>query len=580
MIQDITMFVWSSTPIKIGNLTAAVSLTSPRHSGECRHPEVLTTDWILDAPAPWVQVRHDHEKSVGQQNSLSRFFLLGLLLFQVACAPAPDNTLRIGLASAPVTLDPRFATDATSSRINRLLYARLVEFDEQQLPVPGIASWQKLTPTHYRFTLSDTDSGSGKGNGRVFHDGSHLTAQDVKATYDAVLNPDNASLHRAALSMIQRIETPDENTIDFHLSQADLLFPGYLVIGILPAQKIMTRHPFNQQPIGSGPFRFVAWPEEGRLQLLRQRDQQRISFIRVSDATVRVLKLLRGEVDMLQNDLSPELITFLQNKKGINVARARGSNFTYLGFNLEDDVAGQQDVRRAIAMAIDRPTIIRYVMGGSARPASALLPPKHWAGHPALAEINYDPDAARALLSELGYSPQHPLKITYKTSTNAYRVRLATVLQSQLKAVGIAVDLRSYDWGTFYGDIKAGNFQMFSLSWVGIKTPDIFRNVFHSESIPPNGANRGRFRDAAVDGMIDVAGNADTLERQAAAYRDLQNRLLETLPYVPLWYEDHVFVSRKGISGYTLGLDGNYDGLMTVEADAHLKGSALLMNFQ
>jgi peptide/nickel transport system substrate-binding protein len=496
--------------------------------------------------------------------SFSRpIFLLSILLSVLAltaCAPAKDSTLRIGLASAPVTLDPRFATDATSSRVNRLLYARLVEFDERLLPVPGIASWQVIGPTHYRFTLHKSD------DGRTFTDGSRLVAQDVKATYDAVLNPKNASPHRATLSMIQDIIVVDDDTVDFHLSKADLLFPAYLVIGILPASKLKAQHPFNQQPLGSGPFQFVAWPEAGRLQLQRRRDQQRISFIRVSDATVRVLKLLRGEVDMLQNDLPPELITFLQNKNNINVSRVRGSNFTYLGFNLDDEVTGQQDVRRAIALAIDREKIIQYVMGNSARLASALLPPNHWAGNPALANIKYDPDAARALLAKRGYGPDKPLKIIYKTSTNAFRVRLATVLQSQLKDVGIDIDLRSYDWGTFYGDIKAGNFQMFSLSWVGIKTPDIFRYVFHSESVPPNGANRGRFRDAGVDRLIDVAGDAETLESQGAAYRALQKRLLETLPYVPLWYEDHVFVSRKGISGYSLGVDGNYDGLKTVQA--------------
>lgn len=477
----------------------------------------------------------------------------------MACAPAADDTLRIGLASAPVTLDPRFATDATSSRINRLLYARLVDFDDRQLPVPSLASWQEITPTHYRFILRESEGG------RIFHDGRRLTAQDVKATYDAVLNPENASPHRASLAVIQRIDTPDENTVDFHLSKADLLFPGYLVIGILPAQKITAGHPFNQQPVGSGPFEFMAWPEDGRLKLRRRSDQQRISFIRVSDATVRVLKLLRGEVDMLQNDLSPELVRYLEAKDEITVTRARGSNFTYLGFNLADEITAKQDVRQAIAMAIDRDAVIRHVMGGSARSASALLPPNHWAGNPALAPINYDPDAARALLAKHGYGPKHPLKITYKTSTNAFRVRLATVLQSQLKAVGIDINLQSYDWGTFYGDIKAGNFQMFSLSWVGIKTPDIFRYVFHSESVPPNGANRGRFQDETVDRLIDVAGNATTLESQGAAYGELQQRLLETLPYVPLWYEDHVFVSRKGIEDYHLGLDGNYDGLITVQ---------------
>jgi len=105
---------------------------------------------------------------------------------------------------------------------------------------------------------------------------------------------------------------------------------------------------------------------------------------------------------------------------------------------------------------------------------------------------------------------------------------------------------------------------MFSLSWVGIKTPDIFRYVFHSDSVPPNGANRGRFKDDVSDNLIKMAGEALTLEKQAIYYRELQNRLLKELPYVPLWYEDHVFAARDGITGYKLGLDGNYDGLADV----------------
>jgi peptide/nickel transport system substrate-binding protein len=488
-----------------------------------------------------------------------RLLLLGWLAVLAGCAPAPDDTLRMGLASAPVTLDPRFATDATSSRINRLIYVRLVEFDEHQQPVPGLAAWQQLSPRHYRFTLKTDD------DARTFTDGSHLTAADVKATYDSILNPATASPHRATLKMIDHITVSGDDQVDFFLSHADRLFPAYLVIGILPAAKLATTHHFNDRPVGSGPFRLLAWPQQGLLQLQRRRDGQKISFIRVSDGTVRVLKLLRGELDMLQNDLSPELISYLKRKRDINVTHARGSNFTYLGFNFDDDVTGQLPVRRAIALAIDRQAIIRYVMGGAARPASALLPPDHWAGNPELGTIDYDPDAARALLARLGYGPQHPLRISYKTSTNPFRLRLATVLQYQLKQVGIDVDLRSYDWGTFYGDIKAGNFQMFSLSWVGIKTPDIFRYVFHSQSLPPNGANRGRFRDAAVDQLIDVADSASSQAEQARAYREIEARLLQQLPYVPLWYEDHVFVSRQGIAGYTLTLDGNFDGLNSVQ---------------
>jgi peptide/nickel transport system substrate-binding protein len=493
------------------------------------------------------------------KSNFARLLLTLVVLLLAACAPAPDDTLRIGLAGAPVTLDPRFATDATSSRINRLLYARLVEFDARQLPVPGLARWRMIAPTHYRFQLEPEAQ-----KRREFHDHSRLTAHDVKATYDTVLDPQTVSPHRATLDMITRIEVLDDDTLDFHLNRPDLLFPAYLVIGILPAQAIAAGRPFNRQPIGSGPFRLLDWPEQGLLHLQRRRDKQQVSFVHVKDATVRVLKLLRGEIDLLQNDLSPELVNFLQKRDDIAVSRVRGSNFTYLGFNLDDPIVGRLVVRRAIAHAIDREAIIRYVMGGAAHPASALLPPEHWAGNPGLEKTPYDPVAARTLLAGLGYTPQRPLRITYKTSTDAFRVRLATVLQSQLSQVGIEVDLRSYDWGTFYGDIKAGNFQMFSLSWVGIKSPDIFRYAFHSTSMPPNGANRGRFRDAEVDRLIVAAGRGATLEAQAARYRTLQVRLLDELPYVPLWYEDHVFAVRRGVSGYRLGLDGNYDGLISL----------------
>jgi len=481
--------------------------------------------------------------------------LLILSLALGACAPTPDQTLRLGLASAPVTLDPRFATDATSSRINRLLYARLVEFDDRQAPVPGLADWQRVTPRHYRFRLRAGHPG------RRFHDGSRLTARDVKATYDAVLDPRSGSPHRSTLALIERIEVEDDDHLSFYLGHADALFPAYLVIGILPAQAIAAQTPLNRRPLGSGPFRFVSWPEAGQLYLERRSDGQRVGFITIKDATVRVLKLLRGEVDLLQNDLPPELVSYLQKRADIRVTRVRGSNFTYLGFNLDDPLLARPELRRAIALAIDRDAIIRYVMGGAARPASALLPPDHWAGNDRLAPIPYDPAAARALLAGLGYGPSKPLRLSYKTSTNAFRVRLATVLQSQLKAVGIDVDLRSYDWGTFYGDIKAGNFQMYSLSWVGIKSPDIFRYVFHSDAVPPNGANRGRFRDPEADRLIETAGLAATLEEQARGFRRLQARLLEQLPYVPLWYEDHVFAAGPRVTGYSVATDGNFDGL-------------------
>lgn len=472
------------------------------------------------------------------------------------CSHPEHASIRLAIASDAANLDPRYTTDATSERVNRLIYARLVDFDAHAQAQPSLASWEQLAPTYYRFHLGQ--------EGRLFHDGSRLTSRDVKATYDFVLDPANGSPHRASLSMIDSIDIVDADTFDIFLRRPDPMFPGYLVIGILPQR--LAQQPKGEEftPLGSGPMLYLGRPDPGTVRLKRRTDGQIIEVVRVPDATVRVLKLIRGEVDLLQNDLPAELITYLNRHPDIQVRRATGSNFAYLGFNFEDPDTSRLAVRQAVAHAIDRDAIIKYVLDEGARPAGALLPPDHWAGHPDLKGIAYDPARSRELLAEAGYGPEHPLQLTYKTSNDAVRVRLATVIQSQLAQVGIRVSLKTYDWGTFYGDIKAGRFQVYSLAWVGIKTPDIFRYVFHSKSVPPEGANRGRFKDATVDALIDAAEQVPDTASQIILYRALQERLLATLPLVPLWYEDQVYAARDGINGYSLAPDGNYDGLLTV----------------
>ncbi len=498
--------------------------------------------------------------AVSSAKLLHAMFLYGLFVcltsMLTACAPPPDEVIRLGIASAPANLDPRFATDATSARINRLLYRRLVDFDQRIRPVASLASWVMLAPDHYRFVLAPERG--------AFHDGQPVMAGDVAATYRYILDPDNASPHRSALALIRRIEVLDDATLDFFLDRPDPLFPGYLVIGIVPASAVRDAHALHEQPLGSGPFRFLDWPEPGRLRLERIADGQTIEFQRIGDPTVRVLKLLRGEVDLLQNDLPAELLGYLDRQDGITVSYGPGSNFAYIGFNLEDPVARNVRIRQAIAHAIDRPAIIKHVLASAAKPAAALLPPDHWAGNPDLIPISYAPQQARRLLAAAGYGENNPLVLEYKTSTDPVRLRIATIIQQQLAEVGVQVKLQSYDWGTFYGDIKAGRFQLYSLAWVGIKTPDIFRYAFHSESLPPEGANRGRLADPRIDHLIEAAENAATLDAQAEYYRAVQAHLLKVMPYVPLWYEDHVVAARAGIAGYRLARDGNYDGLQQV----------------
>ncbi|MBK5968561.1 peptide ABC transporter substrate-binding protein [Thiorhodovibrio winogradskyi] len=484
--------------------------------------------------------------------------ICALALLLTACGGPVDSEgmLRFGIANSARNLDPRHATDATSERVNHLLYRALVDFDDSGRPVPGLASWEQLSDRRYRFVLGQ--------DGRDFSDGSRLNARDVAATYRSLVDPATGSPHGAQLALIDDIQVLDNDRLEFLLSRADPLFPSYLGLGILPADALAAGRDFAREPLGSGPFVLHDWPESGRLILERRRDGQRVELVTVKDPSVRVMKLLRGEVDLLQNDLPPELVAYLRRQPSVVVETRLGVNFSYLGFNLEDPLLSQRKLRMAIAYAIDREAILKYLFHDLGRTAQALLPPEHWAGAPDLKAYRHDPERARELLAGFGYGPEHPLQLTYKTSSDPFRLRVASVLQAQLEEVGIVLRIRSYDWGTFFGDIKSGRFQLYSLTWVGVRGPDIFRYVFHSDSVPPHGANRGRFRDARVDDLIDRAGVTEDVGEQVALYRELQALLLHELPYVPLWYEDQVLARRAEVSGYRLAADGDYDGLEMV----------------
>jgi peptide/nickel transport system substrate-binding protein len=493
-------------------------------------------------------------QSIGYGLALS-LSLLGL----VACGrPGDPDRVRMGLATAPVNLDPRFATDAASARVNRLLYRRLVELGENERPLPGLATWTRPAPDRYLFTLRDDRAA------RTFAHGRHLTMADVQATLEAILEPDTGSPFRTQLALIERMEVVDSERLAIRLYRPDPLFPAYLALEIMPADLLAMAHPFHRHPVGSGPFRLDGWPEPGRLRLRRIRDGLPLELVEVKDPGVRVMKLLRGEIGLLQNDLAPELFGYLRGRAEVRVTTRPGSNFTYLGLNLQDPRLARPGVRKALAHAIDRGAIIRHVLGGAAQPAQALLPPGHWAGAPDLPPLAHDPALARRLLDAEGFGPGRPLALEFKTSTDPFRLRLATIIQSQLAEVGVRLQVRSLDWGTFYGDIKAGRFQIYSLTWVGIHTPDQFRYLFHSTSLPPAGANRGRYRSAAADALIERAERQPDLTAQAEVYRELQRLLLEELPYIPLWYEDQIVAVRSDIRGYSLAADGGYEGLVGV----------------
>jgi peptide/nickel transport system substrate-binding protein len=225
-------------------------------------------------------------------------------------------------------------------------------------------------------------------------------------------------------------------------------------------------------------------------------------------------------------------------------------------------------VRQAIAYAIDRAPLLQYIWRGFAQPALSVLPPESWAYNADVASYSHDPDKARQLLDQAGYQARDGIRfhLTMKTSTEESTRLLAAVLQQQLRDVGIALDIRTFEFATFFADVTSGSFQLYSLRWIGgNEDPDIFEYSFHSKRFPPKGANRGFYSNQRVDSLIDEARRETDQSARKRLYDEVQEVLAQEEPYINLWYFDNVLVHSRRVRKLTLNPSGNYDFLKTAE---------------
>jgi len=332
---------------------------------------------------------------------------------------------------------------------------------------------------------------------------------------------------------------------------------------------------FSQHPVGSGPFRLVGMEQEKEVVIARDDDYwgakphvARVRFTVVPDTTTRALELRKGSADIAINALTPDMVLALAKDPDLRVQRAPGTILTYLALNLRDPILKDVRVRQALAYAIDRRPLIHYLWRDQARPAAGVLPVQHWAYDADVRTYDYDPQRARALLDQAGYPAVNGVRfhLTMKTSTEETSRLLAAVLQQQLRDVGIALDIRSYEFATFYADVVKGAFQLFSLRWIGgNEDPDIFEHVFHSASIPPKRANRGFYSNPRVDALIDQGRREFDQGKRRQIYAQVQQILAEELPYINLWYLDNVVVHSARVKDLQLSPSGNYDFLTTAE---------------
>jgi len=491
---------------------------------------------------------------------------LALALPLLSCSGRPDpNALVMIIESSPTNLDPRVGLDGQSERIDQLIFDYLLRRDERFNMKPGLAeSWDIPDPRTYVFHLH---------HGVKFHDGRPLTARDVKWTFDSVMQGRVRTTKAAVYRPVDHIDTPDDYTVVFRLKEpfATLLWNlSDGSVGIVPYGSTgeMSRH-----PVGSGPFRFISAEQDKEVILERNNDYwgekaklMRVRFAVVPDDTTRALELRKGSADVLSNALPFDTVVALEREKHLTILRGPGTVLSYLAFNLRDPILKDVRVRQALAYAIDRRPILQYLGRGFQRPAYSVLPPESWAYNGDVRRYDYNPEKARKLLEQAGYPLINGTRfhLTMKTSIEGSTRLLAAVLQQQLSDVGITLDIRTFEFATFFSDVTHGAFQLYSLRWIGgNEDPDIFEYAFHSAKFTPNGANRTFYSNPELDALINQARSQLDQNVRKQLYAQVQQILAEDLPYITLWYYDTVVVHTRRVTGIELNPSGNYDFLKT-----------------
>lgn len=498
------------------------------------------------------------------------FVLCSALAFLplLSCSARPDaNTLVMIIESSPTNLDPRVGIDAQSERIDNLIFDDLLSRGDDLNVAPSLAErWEIPDPLTYVFHLH---------HGVKFHDGRPLTSRDVKWTFDSLLQGKIRSTKAAVYRFVDHIDAPDDFTVVFHMKEQDSTLLWNLsdgAIGIVPAGSVdeMTRH-----PVGSGPFRFVS-AETDRDVILERNDNywgqkarlSRVRFAVVPDATTQALELRKGSGDVAINSLTPDTVFTLSHDPSLAVETSPGTRLAYLGFNLRDPILKDVRVRQAIAYALDRRPMIQYLWRDQAEPAYSILPTQSWAYDGAVARYDHDLARANQLLDAAGYPAVNGVRfhITMKTSTDENTRLMVAVMQQQLREAGIALDIRSFEFATFFSDVTHGAFQMYGLRWIGgNEDPDIFEYAFDSARFPPNGANRGFYSNPKIDALIDRARREIDPRARKPLYAGVQQILADDLPYIDLWYLDNVLVHTRRVRNLKLNPAGNYDFLRTAE---------------
>jgi len=542
-----------------------------------------------------------------------RYFLLvafaAALLLTISCRRNNTEFVTVALPEKFTTLDTLTSTasDSAADRVRNLIFNTLVRKNESFDYVGELAQDISVSPDGMTVTFK-------LRNNVKFHNGKAFSSADVKYTFDELFKSNSykskaffdtepieqsgpasdsdkssnsadakkpaagekpAEPKTKSVPHIVSLETPDPMTVVITVAKPALknqLLSNLVAIPIIPEGSVGQQ---KDQPVGSGPFKFVSFDQSQNIvELAANTDYWegapkvlKLRLKTVTDANSLQAELQTGGVDIAPNpsNLPPDSIRSLGSSPTLKVEQTDGSNIQYLVFNTQSAQLNNVKLREAIGYAVDRQKIVTELLFDQAKVANSILPEQSWAYTPGT-QYKYDPAKAKQLLQEAGYKNE-PIVFKYSAG-NAYVNQYAQVIQSALTDVGINVQIETLEVNTIRTQLAQGQFQMYTGVWIGGNQDPIFlRDLFTTKKIPGGAVaccNRSRYSNEELDKILTSAVDATDRETAKGLYAKAQEIVSNDLPLFPLWYPANLVVANKRIGNIKISGSGDWSFLKDI----------------
>lgn len=460
------------------------------------------------------------------------------------------DSLVVATASEPSTLSPVEHNASGGYYVNLLNFTCLMRLDENSEPVPDLAeSYEVISDTVWEFKLRQDVK---------FHDGSDMTAEDVKASLEWAKGFTEVSIYNDNIQSVEvvddytvRITTPTPSPVLlFNLSQHGN--------AIVPKELIDEGHDFNTDPIGTGPYKYVSWTRGDQLEFEAFEDYylgapsiKHITWKIVPEGSSRTIALEAGEVDLIIEVEAMDAERIQQNDE-LDTVQYTPASVNWLIMNNEKPYMDNENVRHAINCAIDRDSLITVALNGIGTTSYTQMPPNL----PGVSEENidqYDLEKAKEWLDQSGVDPSEIqfAILTYDDITK----RAAEVIQANLKEIGIECTIESMDFATFLSKTSEGDFVAAISSYGMCDTISYLNGVYHSKSI--GASNRTRLNDPQIDALIDQASKTINKEEREALTMECTARLNQICSQAPLYQKINFRAFNADLEGVAINTSGD-----------------------